>query len=457
MKKSIFAIALLLGAIACNTDEGPTPVPPAPTYDGFEITVHADKLTAWSVVFDICPKQKEATYYYDIISKARWEQTTPAQLQAEIAESIEKLAEMSQTSYEETLDQMLFKGDMLNTYSGAGYRAETDFYIYAFYWDVDGPAAEVALVPFRTPAVKASSESVDISFEEVDPYSLTVVCDPSLGVVDYYLIFDEATKVEALLSSMEDENALLSYQAMNYGQHLSELQSIKKQGLKPETRYTALVMAIDSEGNRFSTRASQQTPKVEENQRVESELFEELLGEWSGRQMLNDPINGESVSEFNVTIVAQVEDYDYDYRAHNQVVALVDGWSDLKYYGVKELEQEYASLEEADRKNPTEVFGPKWVIDIAEGDQLSMDGRVRQSVFGWYFLGDCYLLNTSSDFVSILTNRDFEVALSEDGNTLTISSPADMPNCYPSLCYQFETYGWMTLVYGGSEITLTRK
>ena len=45
--------------------------------------------------------------------------------------------------------------------------------------------------------------------------------------------------------------------------------------------------------------------------------------------------------------------------------------------------------------------------------------------------------------------------VSEDGNTLTIASP--VANCYPSLVYNFEGYGWMAYYYGASDIVLTRK
>ncbi len=454
MKKYLMLSWFLLSLLACKNDDSiPTPSPTPETK--FEIRVHSDKLTAWSVIFDICPEDSERTYYYDIISKARWEQSDVATLQEEIDVAIRAMAEMTQTSYEETLAGILFKGDLLDYYNGAGYRPETEFYIYAFYWDANGPSSEVTLYPFTTPAAKDSHESLEIAFEQVTPYSMQVVCTPSVGITDFYYYFAETSKAEQMLASLEDSQAFLSYQAMNVGQHFYQPCDNLQQGLRPETSYTALVMAIDELGNRFMVRGDHATASEEQTSRVESALFEELLGQWRGTQTINDLYSGPYTSDFTVEIVQQVEGSDYDYRAHNQLVALVDGWCNIKYYGIKELEIEYAELEDA--KNPIEVFGPKWVINIAEGDRLSMDGQARQSVIGWLFMGDCFLLNGEGDGSMIYTHCDLEVTLSEERDILTISSPAVLPTAYPSLAYQFTGYGWMAYICGGSEIVLTKE
>ncbi len=423
---------------------------------GFEISVNEEALTAWSVLFDIRPEDPDASYYYDIISKNRWEQTDLKSLQAEIEEAIRGLAEMTDVPYEEALAGMLQQGDLLNCYNGSGFRGEEEYYIYAFYWDADGASSEVTLCPFRTPAPETSSETFTISFEEVTPYSMQVVCDPSLGVVDYYLYFDETAQVDSMFAALEDENAYLSYHAMNVGLHFSDFQSVQRQGLKPETSYTALAMVIDELGNRFLSRAEQTTPSVNQIERVESVLFEELLGEWHGRQTISDVYSGAYTTEFTVTIVQQVEQLDHDFRAKNQLVALVDGWNQLTYYGIAALEKEYEGLEDV-KNDPAEAYGPKWLIEVAEGDRMTIDGRARHSVIGWMFMGDCFLTSADANSMVVYTTEDLPVTLSEDRNVLTISSPASMPGCYPSLAYYFDGFGWMAHFYGGSEIVLTRK
>lgn len=421
---------------------------------GFEIEVKSEALTAWSVLFDIRPVDPEKTYYYDIISKGRWEQTNLKTLQAEIEESARALGEMTDTPYEEVMAGMLQRGDLLNSYNGAGFRGDEDYYIYAFYWDVEkGPSTKVALAPFRTPAPQASAESFSITFEEVTPYSMQVVCEPSTGISDYYLYFEQTATIDAMFASLEDENAYLSYHAMNVGTHYVDMQRILRQGLKPEVSYTMLVMAIDNLGNRFVERAEQVTPAEDQGTLVESELFAKLPGEWSGVQTINDPYSGTTVSEFTVSIVSQVEDLDYDFRAKNQLVALVDGWNGLRYYGIADLAKEYEGLEDA--KDPVEAYGPKWIFNVAEGDKVTLDGQARHSVIGWMFMGDCFMASGNAEQMAAYLTEDLQVTLSEECTQITISSP--MSGCYPSLAYYFEGFGWMAYFYGGSDIVLTRK
>ena len=251
-----------------------------------------------------------------------------------------------------------------------------------------------------------------------------------------------------MLEQLEDENAFLSYHAMNVGVKYSGAQSVEQKGLKPETEYTAIVMLIDQNGNRAQLSAKQTTPAVVQSERVESELFESLLGEWSGVQTVFDGYSDPTTSEFSVTIAQSVEDYDYDYRANNQLVALVDGWNNIAYYGIQGLIDEGI-------ENPEEKFGPKWVLDIAEGDKVTIDGEARYSVIGWLFYGDCFMVSANATSQAIDLETTLNVEVSEDGNTLTISS--SVADCYPSLAYDFTGIGWMANFYGMSDIVLTRK
>jgi hypothetical protein len=343
---------------------------------------------------------------------------------------------------------MLFKGDQLDFLSNAGYRENTDFVIFAFYWDESEVVEEYFTTEFRTPAHVDSTESVAISIDGVDPYEMTVTCTPSAGVAEYYYYFAETSKVEAMLAELEDKNAYMSYQAMNVSIKYSGSQTLSQKGLKPETSYTALVMLIDNSGNRAQVSAEHTTAAVQQNARVESELFETLLGEWTGVQTVTDGYAEPIENEFTVNIVASVDDVDYDYRANNQLVALVDGWCSVGYYSVTDLV-------EYEIEDPELKWGPKWVLDIAEGDVVTIDGYARHSVVGWMFFGDCFMFSADYTTQRVTVDITLSVTLSEDGNTLTITSP--VANCYPSLVYNFEGFGWMAYYYGASDIVLTRK
>ena len=448
MKRTLIALLMIASMVGCKPTENPDPKPPTPQSDKIEVVVDESKLTAYQVIYSIYPDNKDAYFYCDVMSKARFETADLNVVKAEFDAALRNYANMAGATYEEVCEQMLFKGDQENFISNAGYRENTDFVIYAFYWNDSASVGDVFVTEFRTPAHVDSKESVAIAIEVVDPYEMTVSCTPTEGVEEYYYYFAETAKVEAMLAQLEDKNAYISYHAMNVSMKYSGAQTLSQKSLKPETSYTALVMLIDKDGNRAQVSAAEVTPSVQQSVRVESELFESLLGEWAGTQTVSDGYSDPMVSEFTVNIVAGVDDVDYDYRANNQLVALVDGWCNVAYYSVTDLI-------EYEIEDPELKWGPKWVFDIAEGDVITMDGYARHSVVGWMFFGDCFMLSANPADQSVTVDTTLGVTLSEDGNALTIASP--VANCYPSLVYNFEGFGWMAYYYGASNIVLTRK
>lgn len=451
MKRFFFFILAISALTACseplNNDAPNNNEPtPGPSNALFNISVHEDELAAYSVTFDVVPSDKDRRYYYDIISKARIGEVDMVSLKKEIEESSEKMAQLTGTPYEEVLATMLAQGDKLDILSNAGYRPETDFYIYAFYWDATEEEG-LTLCEFRTPAIKESNEDIYLEATTVDTYALTISIEPTEGVSEYYYYFAERTKAEAMLANLEDANAYLSYHAMNVGTRYDAAKSMEHKGLKPETEYMAIVMGIDTELNRFMRKEVFATLGEQTQQRVESELFEKLLGEWTGVQTITDLYAEPTENTFCVNILAEVADVDYDYRAMNQLVATVDGWCGIGYYGLTELVE--MEIEESENK-----WGPKWVFNIAEGDVVTMDGKACNSVVGWLFFGDCFMLNMTPDTQKIDTNTDFTVEVSDDFNTITIKSP--IANSYPGLGYYFDGFGWMGYYYGLSDIVLTR-
>ena len=449
MKKAFLYLLTIVAFVACDKPiepiEKPTPEPEPEKEYSIRIEVDTDRVTAYQVAFDIYPNDKAAVYYFEVMSKARWATADVAAIKAELEESLQSFADMTGATYEEVLEQMLQKGDLVDYVDIAGYRGNTDYVIFAFYWD--GDISDVSLAEFSTPAPTPSTESIEIAFSDIDPYAMTVSCTPSEGITDYYYYFAETAKADAMLAQLEDDNAFMSYHAMNVGTKKRGEQSMEQKGLKPETSYTVMVMGIDDKGNRMQARKECSTEMVQQSERVESELFETLVGEWSGTQTIYDGFAEPEVSEFKVTIVQSVEDYDYDYRASNQLVALVDGWCSIPYYGIQ-------GLVDSEIENPEDKFGPKWILDIAEGDKVTIDGYARHSTIGWIFMGNCFVVSADANSQNINVASTLSVDVSSDGNTLTISSPIE--GCYPSLVYFFEGFGWMSYYYGQSDIVLTR-
>lgn len=455
MKKYLLSlIAATLAFAACSKEEPvvnpePKPEPPVEEVVDFVIEIDESTLCAYSVTFSVYPNDKNAIYYCDVMSKNRWEQTDVKDVIKELDESLKSFAQMTDSTYDEVVEQMLNKGDNADVCSNAGYRGEVDYVIYAFYWDVENTDPKVTTAEFRTPAAIESKEDVAISFSNIETTTMSVNYLPSSGVVEYYYYFNESTKVDDMLASLEDDIAYISYHAMNMGTKQTEAATKQETGLKAETEYTALVVLIDKDGNRRQIAATQKTPAVATSNRIESELFESLLGEWQGKQLIFDGYNEPYMSTFGVTITNSVEGYNYDYREHNQLVALVDGWGNIDYYGINELNEMVEDMEDAEEK-----FGPKWTLNIGEGDVVTIDGKARSSVLGWMFMGHCFMVSGSTDGTTLTYDQDMTVTVSEDGNTLTIASPAS--RCYPSLAYDFVGFGWMGYFFGQSDITLTR-
>lgn len=466
MKKILLTLGTLVALmtlVACETPKGDEPpvnndpvvenpadtVPAVKDEPLFIIDVKEDKLSAYSVAFDIIPSDKNKMYYFNITSKARISQVDINTIKKEKNAAAEKAAGFYGTTVEEELAQMLVKGDLLDFVSADGYRPEYDFCIYAFYWDATSNN-EIYTCDFTTLAVQESAESVQLS-ATADVYSMVVDVQPSSGVTEYWYYFDERDKAEAMLAGLEDDNAFMSYYAMNVGLRKEAAESVEHKGLKPATEYMAMVMAIDNKLNRFVTSEVFATKEEQHVERVESDLFDFLLGEWEGSQTVTDLYNPSTTTNFVVNILPSIDDVDYDYRAQNQLVATVDGWCNIAYYSVTDL-MAYEEVE-----FPEEKWGPKWVFNIAEGDKVTIDGKANTSLFGWHFVGNCFMLNAKSDGSMIYTDTDLEVVVSDNYNTITIKSPASMPDVYPGMCYEYPGFGWMALYYGCSDIVLTRK
>lgn len=416
---------------------------------GFTIDIPTDQLKAYAVTFSITPDNPEQSYYFNLISKEKWEREGLEKIQSELVQALHDMSNMMGISYEEALEKMLYKGEFKDLKNESGFKPDTDFYLYAFYWNASGePSKEVCLKEFHTPAAQPSDETIQITFDDIQSQSMNVRITPSAGIDKYYYYFATTQEIDQFLAGL-DADAFLSYEAMNKGIQLKDEQLRTQVALTPQTDYTAIIMAIDKEGNRFVARNSQQTAGQNNSDRVESELFTQLLGEWEGHQKINDLYTGTIDSKFKVRIVQKVEGLDYDYRAANQLVALVDGWNNNPYYGIPELTEQQI-------ENPADKFGPKWLLNIAQGDVVTIDGQGKYSTLGWMFYGQCYLFNMTADGTQIDQQHDLTVQVSADRKTLTITSPQDLNGFYPGMAYNMTGIGWMAYQNGASPIVLTR-
>ena len=405
---------------------------------------------AYHLKCKIIPADMESTYYVDVVSRSRWESDGLEKIIAEKQESIRSYADMMEISYDKVLDQLLAKG-ITDYESKAGFKPETEYVIVAMTWtSFDSPSMDAETYEYRSLQAEEASGNIEVVYSEISQNKVMAKISPSANVLEYYYYFDKKTAIDQLLTEL-DEQAWISYESMNKGVRYTGEQKVEHPALNVDTEYSALLMGIEDNGARFSLRYDTRTLKEGEVEKIESELFTNLLGKWNARQTVNDLFAGPSEVEFEVEIVTSVPDYDYDYRAKNQLVAIVRGWQPgMEYYGIQELIEQGI-------ENPEEKFGPKLLLNIAKDDVVTIDGQAKNSVVGWMFFGAIYMFNMSPDGQTIHTDNDIEVNLSEDLSQMTISSPASLEGCYPGLAYYFDGIGWMSHLSASSNIVLTRQ
>lgn len=227
--------------------------------------------------------------------------------------------------------------------------------------------------------------------------------------------------------------------------------------LTPKTAYTLIMWAQSASGQTVTEHAEQTTDAKEETPPVESDLFTQLIGQWTAKMKDSEGVE----VTFPVEIASGVnEETSEAYRAENRLVCLGFGASkDLATYYSPEalLEEEYW------QQNPAAAYtdyGPKWFLQIDKGDVVTVPADVKAgTLIDIYNDGPFYLLGVSGTTL-ISGGQSFDVTVSADKNTLTVKGYQAKDNSnvtktfYPSVLQKADK--WYLVFSGGSDITLTR-
>ena len=103
MKKLLLSLITLIAFVGCETtpaDEPQKPNTPPAEQKGIVVNVDEDRLTEYQVIYSICPDNKEAFYFCDVMSKARFETTDINAVKAEFDTALRNYAEMTGDTYE---------------------------------------------------------------------------------------------------------------------------------------------------------------------------------------------------------------------------------------------------------------------------------------------------------------------------------------------------------------------
>lgn len=239
--------------------------------------------------------------------------------------------------------------------------------------------------------------------------------------------------------------------------------TITREDLWPEASYTVIVYAHTAEKIESVKAVSLTLPKQPAAARVESQLFESLLGEWTlSYDYIDVQGNMQHMSNKVVTIAQGVDSKTTaDYRDLNRLV--ITGWqfqpSDIPFFGPQTLMEsfwgwagDYSALAYRD-------YGPKVFLEIGEGDTITMPTSKSVYLYHWDDAGNLLqFFGCDYDDLSIAP-VSFPVELSADGNTLTIKPYADTEGKFWQGCIYYPAVfrGNEAWSVATSNITLTRK
>jgi hypothetical protein len=202
--------------------------------------------------------------------------------------------------------------------------------------------------------------------------------------------------------------------------------NIEFDNLWRSTDYTCLVCAISAEQIETSASITTTTEPEPVPTRVESELFETLVGEWEiSYEFMDYNFQPQVIEGAVVRIAAGVdEESTQEYRSLNRLVIL-----DYPFQADWELNPIPSFLPEdlcaytywkENKSLAYRDYGPKFFLEIDANGNITIPTAQNYNFYGW---GDNVMQFYGCDYDNLMTApATFPVTLSEDGNTLTIKA-----------------------------------
>ena len=317
-----------------------------------------------------------------------------------------------------------------------GLTPETTYYCHIVVIDNKGAEA-LTRIEFTTTSKQLAAPTVELSVTEdnVNPHNTLYLNIRSDIAASVKVVFRPTADVhEKRVEGFEDQ-----YIVNNFGTEVSAVDidainntglSIKMEDLWPEVEYTAMVVVKNAEHTETFKATTYSTPKQAAAPRVESSLFTSLLGEWEMTYTLIQE-NGITATISDVVTIAQGVDAktEADYRDQNRLVILgfpfivsAQGvYSALPVYSPADLLDARANYYAKGKNLIYRDYGPKIVIEIAEGDVLTIPSSKGEYLYNWDAVG--YLNFFGCDYDNQFTApATFPVTLTDNGDTLTIGA-----------------------------------
>ena len=420
---------------------------------GFTIEVKEEELLPNSFTLTVTPDDPTMTYYASYADNEEWEDYLDGNddfdgklLQESKTELWQTMAPMLGSSYPGIISTIVYTGTQKFTFS-SHVLPETHYYGYVYGWGLDGSIlTDVVYIEFDTPEPGASRATVTITYGKITSNSMQIICTPDDNVTSYFQLVDTSAVVDDFYAKGGTDAELIQI-VMDRGDKMEGVDDYTWINLSPETEYQMSIVGFDDQGGQFfvtsrnSTLAYNSKPDP-----VDSPLFEKLPGVWSGTQTVQGETEAE---EINFLVNVELTESSWNYREYNQIALKFQNYAGYTYYDSAALM--------ADGWNEAEAildYGPKLLLNVEADGTLWIDGSIDQpSFYNWSDAGKVYMVGYGG---LIDLTQNFEVTLSDDDNTMTISFPIRefYPDFYPSVAT--ELGGWRVVKRGYSDIVLKR-
>lgn len=395
---------------------------PAKPQSSAGVETKLSNITSTSVDIETTPDSSVVTYYIYVRDKAWYDSIRQGYGESMVGELILR-----------TGDKWTLTSANKATWSGL--LPATAYYAGILVQDHAG-GTSLSYVEFTTEASSGVAPEVDASFS----------LDPENGHNTLHLnIFSaQATSVKICHNTtadiamyrnlgMSDSEIVAEYGYDISGADLEALRtsgiSFKIEDLWHEVEYTAIVSVKNAEQTETVESVVMTTTSLPSVQRVESPLFESLVGEWSlYYEFIDFRTSEERIEGATVRIAAGVDDKSAaEYRSQNRLVIL--DWAfqaDWKENPIPTFTP--ADLMAADdywKNNPQLAYrdyGPKLFLEIAADGTVTMPSARNTYFYNWDANGYTIMFY-GCDYENLFTApASFPVTISEDGNTIVIGA-----------------------------------
>lgn len=394
--------------------------PPVETSDA-SVAIQTSNITSTSITINSTPDSDVMNYYIYVRDKAWYDTIISGYGEGMLATLIKH----------ESAGSWFLTGE--NTQTWSGLLPVTDYYIGVLAIDTTG-AENLQLIPFTTLEASGVAPTINVtltphSTEGHNKMMLNIKAENAATI--YYAFNANADVKEAQRSGLSNAEI-----AKQHGNQLSSADmlmvttasgyTVELENLWRSTDYTCVVCALNAEQAETDAIVIATTKPEPVPARVESDLFETLVGEWVIKyDFIDFQSNTYSIDGAIVKIAAGVDaESTEEYRSLNRLVILdypfQYDWetNPIASYLPEDLFN-YRYWDE-DRSLAYRDYGPKLFLEIAEDGSISMPTARNYNLYGWH---TNEVLFYGCDYDNQLTApATFPVTLSADGNTLTIGA-----------------------------------